>query len=144
VKEGEIPETLLFSEIDAVKDSKDFIGVEEADQRLLSAFLRDIEDGICQFPLIRIHEADHFGERFEGSEAIISCSWEVSPFPLQIVEKSENEFGTEVFKAKGFDLNLVIFCSEGEEDFKSMTIAIDGIVAHSLDMREVVEEELMD
>ena len=62
VKEGEIPETVLFSEIDAVGDGKDFIGVKEADQRLLRAFLRDIEDGICQLPLIRIHQADHFGK----------------------------------------------------------------------------------
>ena len=144
MKEGEIPETVLFSEIDAVKDSNDFIGVEEADQRLLSAFLRDIEDGMCHLSLLRIHQSDHFGEGFKGREAIISCSREVSPLPLQILEESEDEFGAEVFKAKGFDLDLVVFCSEEEEDFKGMTIATDGVRAYSLDMGEVVEEELMD
>ena len=144
VKEGEIPKAVLFSEIDAVKDGKDFIGVEKTDQRLLSTFLRDIEDGICHLSLIWIHQSDHFGEGFEGSEAIISCSWEVSSFPLQMLEESEDEIGAEVFKAKGFDLDLVVFCSEGEENIKGMTIATDGVRAHSLDMWEVVEEELMD
>ena len=144
VKEGEIPKAFLFSEIDAVKDGKDFIGVQEADQRLLSAFLRDIEDSICRLSLMRIHQADHFSERFECSEAIISSSRKVSPVPLQILEESEDEIGAEVFKAKGFDLDLVVFCSEGEEEFKGMTIAADGVRAHSLDMWEVVEEELMD
>ena len=144
MKEGEIPEAFFFSEIDAVKDGKDFIGVQEADQRLLSAFLRDIEDGICYLPLIRIHQADHFGEGFEGSEAIISCSREVSPPFLQILEESEDEAGAEVLQAKGLDLDLVMFCSEGQEEFKGMTIATDGVRTYPLDMGEVVEEELMD
>ena len=75
---------------------------------------------------------------------MISCSREVSPLHLQILEESEDEIGAEVFQAKGFDLDLVIFCSEGQEECKGMTIAVNGIGAHSLDMREIVEEELMD
>ena len=144
MKEGVIPEAFLFSQIDAVEDGKDFIGVQEADQRPLRAFLRDIEYGICQFPVIRIHQADHFGEGFQGSEAIISCSREVSPPFLQILEESEDELGAEVFQAKGFDLDLVMFCSEGQEDFKGMTIPLDGIRTYCLDMGEIAEEELMD
>ena len=69
---------------------------------------------------------------------MISCSREVSPLHLQILEESEDEIGAEVFQAKGFDLDFVMFCSEGEEDFKGMTIATDGVRAYSLDMGEVV------
>ena len=75
---------------------------------------------------------------------MISCSREVSSLDLQILEESEDEIGADVFQAKGFDLDLVMFCSKGQEEFKGMTIATDGVGAHSLDMGEVVEEELMD
>jgi hypothetical protein len=37
-----------------------------------------------------------------------------------------------------------MFCGKGEKKLKGIPIGFDGIVAHSLDMGEVLPEELMD
>ena len=91
VKECVIPEPLLCPEIDGFEDPKDLIMIEEADEGLLVALLRNVEDCVRQFAMIRIHKADHFGKGFEDSEAVIPCSGQVFALLLEIIEEREDE-----------------------------------------------------
>ncbi len=91
MKQDIIPEPLFSFKVDGFKDLQDFIVVEESDERFLVTLLGEVEDNLCHFSLIGMHEADHFGKGFEGRESMISGSWEVFSPSLEIVEKGDDE-----------------------------------------------------
>jgi hypothetical protein len=74
VEEGVIPGAFLSLQIDDLKDLEELLRIEEPDEGFLGALLGDGENGLCQFSLVRIEEADHFGEGLEGSESLIAGS----------------------------------------------------------------------
>jgi len=41
--------------------------------------------------MLRIEKADHFGEGFECSESLITCSGPVVTLGLEIIQKGEDE-----------------------------------------------------
>jgi len=91
VEEGVITAALFSLEIDDMKDLEDLFQVEEADEGFLGALLGDRENGLCQWSLVRIEEADHFGEGLKGSEALIASSGQIVTMGLEIIQKSEEE-----------------------------------------------------
>ena len=48
-----------------------------------------------------------------------------------------------MFHSERFYLDAVVLCGKGEEELKGISIGFNGIVAHPLDVREVLIEELM-
>ena len=48
-----------------------------------------------------------------------------------------------MFQSEGFDFNPIMLCCKGKKDPEGVTIGFDRMVAHSLDVRKVVMEELM-
>ena len=46
--------------------------------------------------------------------------------------------------SEGFDLNAIMLCGKGEEELEGIAVGLNGIVAHSPDVKEVLIEELMD
>jgi len=74
-----------------MKDLEDLLGVEEPDEGFLGALLGDGENGLCELTLVRIEEADHFGEGLDSSESLIAGSGQVVAMGLEIIEESEDE-----------------------------------------------------
>ena len=144
MEEGVITAALFSLEIDDMKGLEDLFRVEEADERFLGALLRDGENGLCQLTLIRMEEADHFGEGLEGSEALIASSGQVVALGLEIIQESEEELGGDLLQPEGFDFDPVIVCGKDQKEFEGIAIGFKGMVTDSLDVREVVIEELMD
>ena len=91
MEEGVIPRAFFSFEIDDMKDLEDFFWVEEPDEGFLDALLRDGENGLGQLSLVRIEEADHFGEGLEGSESVIASSGQIATLGLEIIQESEDE-----------------------------------------------------
>jgi len=82
VKQGVIPEAFFSSEVDRLKDLQDLVMIEEPDQGPLIALLGDVQDGIGQLSLIRMHEADHFGKGFQSGKPMVPGPWEIFPLTL--------------------------------------------------------------
>jgi len=74
-----------------MKELENLFRVEEPDEGFLGALLRDGENGLCQWALIRIEEADHFGEGLEGGQSLITSSGQVVRMGLEIIQESEDE-----------------------------------------------------
>lgn len=64
--------------------------IEEADEGFLISLLGDIEEGVCDLTVIRIHEADHFGKGLDGCKAVIPGSGKILSFPLKGIEEGED------------------------------------------------------
>jgi hypothetical protein len=144
VEEGVIAGTFFSLQIDDMKDLEDLFRVKEPDEGFLGAFLGDGENGLCELTLVRIEEADHFGEGLEGSESLIAGSGQVVTLGLEIIKESEEEIRCDLLQREGFDFDPVIICGKEEKEFEGIPIGFEGMVADSLDMREVAIEELMD
>jgi len=74
-----------------MKDLEDLLRVKESDEGFLGAFLGNGENGLCELTLLRIEEADHFGEGLEGGQSLIAGSGQVVAMGLEIIEESEDE-----------------------------------------------------
>jgi hypothetical protein len=144
VQEGVIAEALFSLEIDDMKDLEDLFRVEETDEGFVGALLGDGENGLCQLSLVRIEEADHFGEGLEGSESLIASSGQVVTMGLEIIQESEEELGGDLLQPEGFDFDPVIICGKDQKELEGIPVSFEGTVAHPFDMREVAIEELMD
>lgn len=144
MEEGVIPGAFFSLQIDDMKDLEDLLRVEEADEGFLSALLRDGENGLCQCSVVRIEEADHFGEGLEGGESLIASSGQVVAPRLEVIQEGENELGGDLLQSKGFDFDAVVICGKDQEEFEGIPIGFEGMVTHTLDVRKVVIEKLMD
>jgi len=113
MKQDIVAEPLFSSEIDRPKDLQDLVVVEEPDQGLLITLLGDVQDGICQLSLIRVHETDHFGKGFEGCKPMVPGPWEILPLSLEIIEEREDELRGDMLHPEGPDLDTMILCGEG-------------------------------
>ena len=49
-----------------------------------------------------------------------------------------------MFESEGFNFNAIMLCGKGEEELEGIAVGLNGIVAHSPDVKEVLIEELMD
>jgi len=144
VEEGIIAGAFFSFQVDGMKDLEDLLRVEEADEGFLSALLRDGENGLCQCSVVRIEEADHFGEGLEGSQSLITSSGQVVALGLEIIQEGENELGGDLLQPEGFDFDPIIICSKEEKELEGITVGFEGMVTHTLDVRKVVIEKLMD
>jgi len=144
VEEGVIPGAFLSLQIDDLKDLEDLLRIEEPDKGFLGALLGDGENGFCQFSLVRIEEADHFGEGLEGSESLIAGSGQVVTLGLEIIKESEEEIRCDLLQPEGFDFDPVIICGKEEKELEGIAVGFEGMVADSLDVGKVAIKKLMD
>jgi hypothetical protein len=144
VEEGIITEAFFSLQIDDMKELEDLLRVEEPDEGFLGSLLGDGENGLCEFSLVRIEEAEHFGEGLEGRESVIASSGQIAALRLEIIQESEDELGGDLLQPQGFDFDPIIVCSKEEKEFEGIAIGFEGVVTHSLDVREVVIEKLVD
>jgi hypothetical protein len=63
---------------------------------------------------------------------------------LEVIQKSKDELRGDLLQPEGFDFDAVIICGKDQEEFKGIPVGFEGMVTHSLDVRKVVIEELMD
>jgi hypothetical protein len=91
MEEGVIPGTFFSVETNDMKDLEDLFRVEEPDERFLSALLWDGEDGLGHFSVLRVEEADRFGEGLEGGESLIASSGQIAALGLEVIEEGEDE-----------------------------------------------------
>jgi len=108
MEEGVIPGTFFSLQIDDMKELEDLFRVEEPDEGFLGALLGDGENGFCQFSLVRIEEADHFGEGLEGGQSLIAGSGQVVTLGLEILQESEDELWGDLLQPEGFDFDAVV------------------------------------
>jgi hypothetical protein len=99
VEKGVIPEALLCSQIDGVKELEEFLLVEETDEGFTKALLWDAEDAFSQIPMIRIQEPDHFCKRFKCGEAKITGLGEIFSLILDLFEKGDDQDRRDLFKS---------------------------------------------
>jgi hypothetical protein len=91
VEEGVIPYAFLSLQIDDMKELENLFRVEEPDEGFLGALLGNGENALSEVTLLRIEEADHFGEGLEGSESLIAGSGQIVTMGLEIIEEGEDE-----------------------------------------------------
>jgi hypothetical protein len=144
VEEGVIAETFFSLEIHDMKEGEDFFWVKEADEGFLSSLLWDEENGLSHFSLLRIEEADHFGEGLEGSESLIACSGQVVTMGLEIIQEGEEELRCDLLQPQGPDFDAVIVCGENQKELEGIPVGFEGMLAHPFNVRKVVIEELVD
>jgi hypothetical protein len=144
VEEGIITEAFFSLQIHDMKEGEDLFRVKEADESFLSSLLRDGENGLGHFSLVRIEEADHFGEGFDGCQALIACSGQVVALRLEIIQKSQDELRCDLLQPQGSDFDAVIVCGKDQKELEGIPIGFEGTVTHPLDVRKVVIEELVD
>jgi hypothetical protein len=94
--------------------------------------------------MVRIEEADHFGEGLEGGESLIASSGQIAALRLEIIQESEDELGGDLLQSEGFDFDPVIVSSKEEKKFEGIPVGFKGMVTHAPDVRKVVVEELVD
>ena len=143
MKQDIIPEAFLGSEVHIVKYLEDLIMVEEPYEAFLIASLWYVKDSLCQFTVIRIHEADHFGKGFDGRKTVISRSGKVLTLLLKVIEKQENELRGEMLHPEGPDLDTVMFSRIGHEELEGIPVGPVGIMTDPLDVGKIMIEELM-
>jgi hypothetical protein len=143
VEEGVITEAFFFLEIDDMKGLEDLLRVKEPDEGFLGALLGDGENGLRQWSLVRIEEANHFGEGFEGSESVIASSGQVVALRLEIIQESEEEVGGDLLQPEGFDFDPIIICGKDQKELEGIPVSFEGTVAHPFDVRKVAIEELV-
>jgi len=143
VEEGVIPGAFFFLQNDDMKDLEDLLRIEEPDEGFLGALLRDRENGLCQWSLVRIEEANHFGEGLEGSESLIAGSGQIVTMGLEIIEEGEEEIRCDLLQPEGFDFDAVIVCGKEEKELEGIPVSFEGMLTHPFDMRKVAIEELV-
>ena len=92
-----IPEAFFSFQINRLKDLQHLILIKKSDKALLFAFLGNIEDGIYDPLLIRMHKANHFGKGLEGCKPMIACFYDVFSFILEILKKCNEQFCCDMF-----------------------------------------------
>ena len=75
---------------------------------------------------------------------MIARSGPVVALDLEIIQKGEDELRCDLLQPQGFDFDAVIACGKDQKELEGIPIGFEGMVAHSLDVREVVIEELVD
>ena len=110
-----MPEALFSAKIHCLEDPHDLIMVEEPDEPVLITFLGDIEEGVCQFMVIRIHKADHFGKGPDGCKAVIAGYWQVFSVPLKRIEEGQDELRGDMLQSERADLDMVMICGKGKQ-----------------------------
>jgi hypothetical protein len=138
-----VPETLFSSEVNGFKDIEDFLLIQKAYQRFLKTFLRDIDDPLGQFPMIRMHQADHFGKGFECVETDIPGFRTIVSSLFKILQECDDELRRDVLHSERFDLDTIIFCCKGQEDLEGVTVRFDGVRAHPPNVFQILMEKLM-
>ena len=74
-------------------------------------------------------------------------SWKTRRFTLVRDVVSTDLDATNIsvrFDSEGFDLDAVMLCDKWEKKFEGIAVGLNGIVAHSHDVEEVLVEEAMD
>src|SRR4030043_195182 len=134
MEEGVIAEAFFSLQIQGMKEGEDLFRVKEADEGFLSSLLRDGENGLSQLSLLRIEEADHFGEGFDGCQALIASSGQVVALRLEIIQKSQEELRCDLLQSEGFDFDAVIIRGKDQKKLEGIPIGFEGMVAYSLDV----------
>ena len=49
-----------------------------------------------------------------------------------------------MIQPQGVHFDVIVICCKGQEEFEGIPVGLNGMVAHSPDMGEVLIEELMD
>jgi hypothetical protein len=91
MKKGIIPETLLSSQIDGLKDFEDFLLIQKPDERFSESLLWNVDDPFSQVALFGVDEADHFGKGLERSEAQIAGSGKVVSLIVELIEEGDDQ-----------------------------------------------------
>jgi hypothetical protein len=94
--------------------------------------------------MLRIEEADHFGEGLEGGESLIASSGQIAALGLEIIQEGEDEIGGDLLQSEGFDFDPIVVCGKDQKELEGIPVGFEGMVTDSLDVREVVVEELVD
>jgi hypothetical protein len=94
--------------------------------------------------VLRIEDAEHFGEGFDGCQSVVACSGQVVALRLEIIQKGQDELRCDLLQPQGSDFDAVIVCGKDQKELEGISISFDGTVAYSLDVGKVVVEELVD
>ena len=93
VQKGIVPESLFSFEVNGLKDIEDFLLIQKTYQGFLETLLRDVDDALGQFPVIGVHQADHFGKGFERVETDITGFGTVVSSPFKMLQECDDELG---------------------------------------------------
>jgi len=91
VKKRIVPEALFSPEVNGLKDIEDFLLIQKAYQGFLKTLLRNVNDPLRQFSVIRVHQADHFGKGFECVETDITGFGTVLSSLFKILQECDDE-----------------------------------------------------
>ena len=139
-----IPEALIFLQIHGLEDIHDFFRIQVADELFLHAFLRDGKDLLGQLSVLRIHQAHHLGQGFDGHQAQIAGAGGVFTILFQVIEEGDDQLDGEVFDAQRGNLNVIVVGGKGQQQPVGIAIGMDGCLPAALDVRQVFDKELIE
>jgi hypothetical protein len=117
------------------------IALEKARFRRGRPFHRDRGDALGHGQELRDAAAQVLEERVQARQALIPRAHAVTPGRLQVVQKAERAFETQVVEGQLGDLPARVLRDEAQEEAKSVSIAAEGGRAEALHRHEPVEEE---
>jgi hypothetical protein len=94
--------------------------------------------------MLRIEEAEHFGEGFECSESLIAGSGQIVTLGLEIIEEGEEDLWGDLLQSEGFDFDGVIVCGKDQKELEGIAVSFEGVLTDSFNVGQVVVKELMD
>jgi hypothetical protein len=144
VQDGVVAEALGFFKVNGPEDFKDFLWVQKADQLFLCTFLGDVHDGLGKFSVLRIHKADHFGERFYGGKSLVSGLDSIYALRFEMIEESQDEITKEVIYLKGFDLDTMVLGGKGQKEGEAIPVGCGGFFTAALYAGQVLIKKLPD
>jgi len=103
-----IPEAFVFLQIDGLEDIHDFFRIQVADELFLHAFLRDAQDLLSPLSVLRVHQAHHLGQRFDGHQAQIAGAGGVFTIFFQVIEEGDDQLHIQVFDAQRGNLDVIV------------------------------------
>ena len=144
MQQAVIAEAFIFLQIDSLEDLHDFFRIQIADELFLHAFLRDGKDLLGQLSVLRMHEADHLGQRFDGHQAQVAGAGGVFAILFQVIEEGDDQLHGEVFDAQRGNLDVVVVGGKGQQQPVGVAIGIDGCLPAALDVGQVLDKELIE
>jgi hypothetical protein len=144
MQNGIVTKTVLFYEVDALKDFQGFVRIKKADKLSLGTFLGNIQYPLSFLPIFRIHEPDHLRQGFYGSQPLVSGSDNIAAIRFKVIEESKKHLGGKMLDSERGDLYGKSACHKGQKQRKDIPIRFDGLIATAFYVWQILIKKSID
>ena len=103
-----------------------------------------MEDCFGEFCFFGVHKADHYCERLDGGQALISGSGGVFAFSFKVVQEGQDEIDGQMIEFDRVDFDGKVSSSEGHKEGEGLPVGFEGVLPGAFYAGQIVMEELED